>query len=114
MKSNKKASLIQDYLNGAEEEEIKQEEVKEVKEVKEVVKAKAKTKAPKTSEKPKGRKPGAQAFEVRKTAPNYKIVTIRYKEDEYNEMYSQVIKKYGSKYSSLSNFIKEVINEKLK
>lgn len=63
--------------------------------------------------KPKGRKQGAQAFKKRKQAPSYKIVTIRFKEDEYNDLYNKILKKYKNDYSSLSDYIKSVIYKDL-
>lgn len=60
-------------------------------------------------EKPKGRKKGAQAFQKRKQAPSYKIVTIRFKEEEYNAVIDKALKKYKKDYASLSDYIKSTI-----
>lgn len=60
---------------------------------------------------PRGRKKGTQKFEKRKQAPNYKIVTIRFKEDEYKELYSKILEKHKDEYSSLSDYIKTIINK---
>lgn len=99
-------NYVNDYVNNLEEEkpgkEVKKEVIKKPKVKKETKTAKA-----------MGRKPGAQVFKVRKQAPSYKIVTIRFKEDEYNEIYNKIIKKYSNDYASLTDFIKGAIQDKL-
>lgn len=60
---------------------------------------------------PRGRKKGKQVFEKRKQAPSYKNVSIRFKEDEYIELYDKILKKHKDEYSSLSNYIKSIINK---
>lgn len=60
---------------------------------------------------PRGRKKGTQKFEKRKQAQSYKNVSIRFKEDEYKELYSKILEKHKDEYSSLSDYIKSVINK---
>lgn len=95
-------NYINDYVESLEEE-------KPGKETKKEVQPKAKTQ----SHKAKGRKPGAQVFKARKQAPKYKIVTIRFREEEYTEIYNKIIAKHSEDYASLTDYIKSLIIDDL-
>lgn len=61
----------------------------------------------------KGRHKGEQPFKARKKAPNYKIVTIRFREEEYKSLYDEILKQHGEDYASLTDYIKSLIKKDL-